>query len=158
MGEYVSTMIQLGGPILRPVAADLARMMTSYDLRVDFDGAGPRIDNLGACFGACEVNYGDLGAVTAICHQRGIAYQQWIDACSGDPADIRRFDGESFASGPADGLHPCLRWERLLAVESLATGLGDLIREAKWWCAPLPPVTIIESTAASETLTERTTP
>lgn len=143
MGDRCTVWFRLGGNIPRPQAIELIRRMTFEGLQVDL--GEPDINNLHEGFWGYEVNYGLIDSVTDYCRAHGVAYELWNESGGGYSAGIKRFDGTQEISCTSDHeMQALVPISDILQVETLASGLADLIKLAKFFSGDLPPVVIVE--------------
>lgn len=158
MGDRCTVSISFGGIITRTVAEGLVNAMDGWGFMDstwtkpisadDMDHAIATLLENGPT--AEEINYGDISEVTNYCQEHGIAYDKWNGAGGDYTEGLERFvGGVKRSAGIIDG-EPAIAISRLLKAESLATGLGDLLAEARWWAEPLPAFEIVDGSEAPE--------
>lgn len=148
MGEYISTSIKIGGKLKRALVPELIELLDAKKLRI-WDGANdvaPIESNIAGSnrWDADEVNFGQLEEIITFCHANALPYEHWVDECAGEPEYIQRGmrDLEQRTINAVDR-EPGIPLGDLRKVENLASGLGTLLEEAKWWCSPIPPLEIV---------------
>jgi len=144
MGERVPTTIKFGGKLRAEHAERLIELLNEdnfYSEDADLTSGGDVddvvVDHLDDTLRADEVNYGQIEDIIAFCREHKLDYEHWIDACGGgDPSVERVVAGTSETLNYSDG-EPMIPLARVIKVETLVTGLADLIALAKRWSTPL---------------------
>lgn len=150
MGEYISTNIRLAGKLKREHVAELADLLNDKGLSFEYHGGkvdpqdiiDGNCDEPGA-FYANEVNYGNLDELRAFANEHGLDWEHWIDQCAGECEDITRCVAGVERNSIAANEAPVIPLEDLRKTDNLASGLGILLEQAKWWCEPLGKFEIV---------------
>jgi hypothetical protein len=88
--------------------------------------------NLDHSFVAYEVNYARTDAIEGVCSEHGIDYRKHNEAGGGYGEDIELYVGGVTKLFPASDGEPMIALSRVLEAETLASGLANLIAEAKF--------------------------
>lgn len=137
MGEYVPTSIKFGGKLQAKFVETLIVLLNDKMFCTDQDGENPDRTNLNERFRADEVNYGQIEAIVDFCKTHQLDYEHWIDACSGEDPTIERWvSGERESLSFSDG-EVMIPLARVLEVETLVSGMANLLARAKRWNTPL---------------------
>lgn len=147
MGDRCDVYIKFGGRISRAAAEALVTVLKDEHYRSD-DQDEPEIGNLDESFLSEEVNYANIDAIIAVCHEHHIDYDMWHSAGGGYGEGCERFmDGVTHQCANSDD-GPLVSLRSLLDVETLASGMGDLIKLARFMCGDFPNLVIEETVDA----------
>jgi hypothetical protein len=138
MGEYIPATVQFGGKVKRSLIPTLIELLERYDMRAEGDEeAEPTPENITEKFRGDQINYGQIEDITTFCQSHNIDYEHWADGANGgDPYIVRWIDGKEEMLGYSDG-EIMIPLARVLEIETLITGMADLIALARRWAKPL---------------------
>ncbi len=147
MGEYIPAGIKFGGKLKREHIEDLIDLCESFSLNPDCsddDKIKLTEDDLKNPISNSSINYGNLDDINTFCDSIGLDYEQWFDSGPEWPPGLKRRVGTRYEECVCDeSNNPMLSMAELRKIDNLATGLGNLLDLAKWWCTPLPPLEIV---------------
>ena len=155
MGDRVSVDMKFGGKI--SVEA-LDRLILELDSERFFEGASasltsrgvagvPVADKLSALAGwlhADDINYAYTDGIDGVCQHYKIDFDKRHDAGGGFGACVLRMRDGVLRAYPSDEEgEATIPLSRVLQVETLVSGLADLIAEAKAWAQPLAKLEVV---------------
>ncbi len=144
MGDRTDVYIKFGGRISRRAAEALVEALEREGYRCN-DGTDnkPTIADLDEDFYAYEVNYANIDGLDAVCRRFGIDYDMNHGAGGGYGPCCQRYMGGEHRECSADAdSGPMVPLSQILDTETLATGLGDLIKLARFMCGDFPNLVI----------------
>lgn len=155
MGDRCSVTIKFGGRVTRSQAEELVRLLADEEFQHNGETVDPEdmdgwIADLDEEFWAEEVNWGSLEAIESYCEANGIEYEKWNGEGGSYSEGLKRFFQGKVETVPAHEAQPMVPFAALLKIEALASGLGTLLAEARWWTADLTPLEIIDDAAMKE--------
>jgi hypothetical protein len=143
MGDRTDVYIVFGGCVSPRAAAELVEVLKAEGYRRNECGdEEPSVENLSDSFYANEVNYADIDEIDAVCRQHKINYDMWHGAGGGYGPAMRRY---------VDGVHmectcndegPLVLLRCILDTETLASGLADLIKLARFMLADFATIVV----------------
>lgn len=136
MGERIAVTLEFGGTITAAQADRLLELIAHEQFYLNDQDMGVREelirDDLKHKLRADEVNYGQIDGLDDYLKQERIVCRWWIEECSGESQDIRWYDGSGNCQVyPAYNQEPCFLASDLLKIEELASGLGNILRQAR---------------------------
>lgn len=143
MGDRVTVYLTLHGKVTKTQAEELLGHLEGYSFTNNHTGEPPTIETLGEHLSADEVNYGSINNVVSYCAEHGIAYDYHHEAGGGYGAFTYRFDGEKADEASYHEGEAMVPFSRILETETLASGLGNLIEEARFWNKTLPDLEVV---------------
>lgn len=142
MGDRCNVNLVISGKLKRESIPDLLAVLGNHYFRLENETELlPDGSNLDELLMAYEVNYADIEDVEAVLIELGLDYEKYNDAGDGYSAATKRKIGDRCEQ--ADGETPSLPYARILEIETLASGMGNLIQEARFWATPLAPLEIV---------------
>lgn len=142
MGDRCSVYVRFGGRISTRSADALIEVLESECYRSNETDKKPCRDNLDQEFYAHEVSYGCIDEIESVCEEHRIDFEAWNDAGGSYGEQITRCIGGDITCWPTNEREVMFPASRILEAETLATGLGNLIAEARLAAAPLPDLVI----------------
>lgn len=151
MGDRVTVYMTFGGKLKRSALPEFIELLEGECFASNENSSGDYPLELALLDGhqlhAHEVNYANTEAIDEFCIEHGLSFDKYHDEGGGFGAGIIRLrDGEAESMPAAEG-EPMIPLSKILEVETLATGLADLIALAKRWSGDdLPEFEIVEDT------------
>lgn len=148
MADTCAVYIKFGGKISRQAAKDLIAVLKDQGYYWD-DGSGgdPEMGNIDEDFCCDEVNYANIDAIGLVCREHGIDYHMTHGAGDSFAAGcVRLMGGRHEECVDDDG--PLVPLKKVLEVETLASGLADLIDLARFMLGDFPNLEIVDTTVS----------
>lgn len=143
MGDRCEVHIEFGGMISRGQLAELVMQAGNYGLKDIYMDADASADNIAEGWIGEQVNYGELGRITAFCEMHNIPYKLWNGPGGeyGPGLQVLRDECTRTCGCNWEG-EPVLEMNELLQIDALVSRFAELVQEAKFFVDPLPPLEI----------------
>lgn len=137
MGDRVTVRFTFGGKIKRSEVDDLMKLLREENAYSQETGGKVTLDDLleGNELYVPEVNYAQTDEIDTFCEMHGIDFDKWHESGGGFHGAAIRMRNSVLSELPAIDGEPMVPLSKVLEVETLVTGMANLVNLAKQWKA-----------------------